>query len=92
MNSIPQTTRYHAVKTYRNGASVDFIYRRYKVSKTSIMRWNKRFDGTKDYLKDRSHHPKTQHQTSHTPEEMYILQCNEGDSLLEPIHPSCRNR
>lgn len=36
-------TRYHAVKTYRNGASVAFICRRYKVSKASLMRWNKRF-------------------------------------------------
>ena len=41
MTSIPQNlrylphtleTRYHAVKTYRNGASVAFICRRYKVS------------------------------------------------------------
>ena len=63
MTSIPQNlrylphtleTRYHAVKTYRNGASVAFIYRRYKVSKASLMRWNKRFDGTKESLKDRS--------------------------------------
>ncbi len=32
---LPHTleTRYHAVKTYRNGASVTFICRRYKVSK-----------------------------------------------------------
>ncbi len=39
MNSIPQNirylphtldTRYHAVKTYRNGTSVAFICRRYK--------------------------------------------------------------
>ncbi|MEX2784988.1 IS481 family transposase, partial [Streptococcus sp. H49] len=47
MTSIPQNlrylphtldTRYHAVKTYRNGASVAFICRRYKVSKASLMR------------------------------------------------------
>ena len=32
---LPHTleTRYHAVKTYRNGASVAFICQRYKVSK-----------------------------------------------------------
>ncbi|HFR3703008.1 TPA: transposase, partial [Streptococcus suis] len=54
---LPHTleTRYHAVKTYRNGASVAFICRRYKVSKASLMRWNKRFDGTKESLKGRSH-------------------------------------
>lgn len=39
-------TRYYAVKTYRNGASVAFICRRYRASKASLMRWNKRFDGT----------------------------------------------
>ena len=47
MNSIPQNirylphtldTRYHAVKTYRNGNSVAFICRRYKISKASLMR------------------------------------------------------
>ena len=45
---LPHTleTRYHAVKTYQNGASVAFNCRRYKVSKASLMRWNKRFDGT----------------------------------------------
>ncbi|MFU2206518.1 IS481 family transposase, partial [Streptococcus pluranimalium] len=37
---LPHTlnTRYHAVKTYRNGVSVDFICRRYKVAKASLMR------------------------------------------------------
>ena len=46
---LPHTldTRYHAVKTYRNGTSVVFICRRYKVSKASLMRWNKWFDGRK---------------------------------------------
>ncbi len=58
---LPHTleTCYHAVKTYRNGASVAFICRRYKVSKASLIRWNKRFDGTKESLKDRSHRPLT---------------------------------
>ncbi len=64
MNSIHQNqrylphtleTRYHAVTTYRNGNSVSFVCRRYKISKASLMRWNKRFDGTKDSLRDKSH-------------------------------------
>lgn len=79
MTSIPQNlrylphtldTRYHAVKTYRNGASVDFIRRRYKVSKASLMRWNKRFDGTKESLKDKSHRPHKTHPKAHTEQEM----------------------
>lgn len=69
---LPHTleTRYHAVKTYRNGASVRFICRRYKVSKASLMRWNKRFDGTKDSLKDKSHRPLTPHPTAHSETEI----------------------
>lgn len=69
---LPHTveTRYHAVKTYRNGASVSFICRRYKVSKASLMRWNKRFDGTKDSLRDKSHRPLTAHPNAHTKEEV----------------------
>lgn len=69
---LPHTveTRYHAVKTYRNGASVSFICRRYKVSKASLMRWNKRFDGTKDSLRDKSHRLLTAHPNAHTKEEV----------------------
>ncbi|MGX7776127.1 DDE-type integrase/transposase/recombinase [Streptococcus pluranimalium] len=69
---LPHTveTRYHAVKTYRNGASVSFICRRYKVSKASLMRWHKRFDGTKDSLRDKSHRPLTAHPNAHTKEEV----------------------
>ena len=69
---LPHTleTRYHAVKTYQNGASVAFICRRYKVSKASLMRWNKRFDGTKESLKNRSHRPLTPHPKAHTAQEL----------------------
>ena len=47
MISIPQNlrylaqtlnTRYYMAKTYRNGASVAFICRRYEFSKASLMR------------------------------------------------------
>ena len=46
---IPHTleTRLATVKTYRNKNSISFICRRYKVSKASLMRWNKKYDGTK---------------------------------------------
>ncbi|EGY80102.1 transposase [Peptoniphilus indolicus ATCC 29427] len=34
------------------GYSLSFILRIYKLSKSSLMRWNKNFDGTKESLKD----------------------------------------
>ena len=86
---LPHTlnTRYHAVKTYRNGASVDFICRRYKVSKASLMRWNKRFDGTKESLRDNSHRPLTPHPKAHTQQELTwiknIIRRNPKASLIE---------
>ena len=46
----PLETRFHAVKTYRLGYSVNFVIRCYKVSKASLMRWNRRFDGSRESL------------------------------------------
>ncbi len=86
---LPHTlnTRYHAVKTYRNGASVGFICRRYKVSKASLMRCNKRFDGTKESLRDNSHRPLTPHPKAHTEQELTriqnIIRRNPKASLIE---------
>lgn len=86
---LPHTpdTRYHAVKTYRAGYSVQFVIRRYKISKASLMRWNKRFDGTKDSLKDRSHRPKMPHPRAHTEEEWTwihnLIRRNPTISLIE---------
>ena len=47
--SIPHTleTRLATVKIYRNKNSINFIRRRYKVSKAFLIRWNKKYDGTK---------------------------------------------
>lgn len=63
-------TRYYAVKLYRKGYKVAFVCRRYHISKSSLMRWNKKFDGTKESLKDKSHRPKKQHPNAHTEEEL----------------------
>lgn len=68
------TTRFHAVKLYRGGASVSFVIRRYKISKASLMRWNKRFDGTRESLADRSHKPHTTHPNAHTQAELKSTQ------------------
>jgi len=63
-------TKYHAILLYRNGNSISFVCRRYKCSKASLMRWNKKFDGTKESLIDKSHKPLTPHPNAHTEEEL----------------------
>jgi transposase InsO family protein len=79
MSSIPQNNRYlphelntkfYAVKLYRTGTSISFVCRRYKISKSSLMRWNKKFDGTKESLIDKSHKPLTSHPKAHTQQEI----------------------
>lgn len=63
-------TKYYAVLLYRNGNPISFVCRRYKCSKSSLMRWNKKFDGTKESLIDKSHRPLTPHPNAHTDEEL----------------------
>lgn len=73
ISRIPHTinTRIKAVTTYRNlKCSVEFICRKYHVSKASLMRWNKRYDGTPESLMDKSHRPHTKHPNAHTDEEL----------------------
>lgn len=66
-------TKYYAVLLYRNGNPISFVCRRYKCSKASLMRWNKKFDGTKDSLIDKSHRPLSPHPNAHTKEELYWI-------------------
>ena len=73
ISRIPHTfnTRKHAVLTYRNTkCSVEFICRKYHCSKASLMRWNKKYDGTDVSLLDKSHRPHSKHPNSHTDEEI----------------------
>lgn len=79
MNSIPHSqryiphtidTRYFSVKLYRSGCSVNFVCRKYHISKASLMRWNKRFDGSRQSLADGSHRPLSPHPAAHTPLEL----------------------
>lgn len=64
------STKYYAVKLYRSTQSVSFVCRRYKISKSSLKRWIKLFDGTKESLIPGSHRPHSIHPNSHTEEEM----------------------
>mgnify|MGYP003293824329 CR=1 FL=1 len=64
-------TKFHAVSSYiNNHYSVDHICTKYHISKASLMRWNKQFDGTKESLKEKSRRPKTAHPNSHTQDEI----------------------
>ena len=67
-------TKFYAVKLYRTGVGVSFICRRYHISKSSLMRWNKKFDGTKESLIDKSHRPLSKHPNAHTDEELKWIQ------------------
>lgn len=69
---LPHTldTKFFAVKLYRGGHSVTFVCRRYRISKSSLMRWNLKFDGSKASLMDKSHRPISPHPNSHTDREL----------------------
>ena len=45
---LPHTvsTKEGAVKLYRQTKDIDFVLRRYHISKASLMRWNRLYDGT----------------------------------------------
>lgn len=80
MNSITQnTTRYlphelktriYAVETYRNGNSIQYVCRKYHVSRISLWRWNKRYNGSPESLMDKSHKPLSPHPNAHTDTEI----------------------
>ena len=100
MNTITQNlryyphdlnTRYHACLTYSNRKANHYtihdILRVYHISKSSLMRWMRRFDGTKESLMDLPKTPKTPHPNAHTEEEIKhikdLLRRNPGIGLSE---------
>ena len=66
-------TKYYAVLLFRFGNPISFVCRRYKCSKASLMRWNKKFDGSKESLLNKSHRPLSPHPNAHTEEELYWI-------------------
>ena len=79
MTSISQTNRYiphelntkfHAVTLFKASYSFSFVCRRYKISKSSLVCWSKRFDGTKELLMDKSHSSLSKHPNAHNDEEL----------------------
>ena len=83
MKSIAQVKRYlpheistkvGAVELYRETRDIGFVCRRYHISKASLMRWNKQYDGTRESLCAKSHRPLTQHPNAHTERELKWIQ------------------
>ena len=63
-------TRIYAVETYRNGNLIDYVCRKYHISRISLWRWNKKYDGSPESLIDKSHKPHSRHPNAHTDEEI----------------------
>jgi len=80
-------TKLGAVNLLRRGYKASFVCRKYHVSKASLSRWNRAYDGTKESLIPKSHKPLTPHPNSHTETEItwinnYIRR-NPNISVLE---------
>ena len=73
MNTVTQITRRRQVIIeYSIKKGVSAAARRYNVSRQLIYRWKKRYDGTLESLKDRSHRPHS-HPNQHTDEEIELI-------------------
>lgn len=64
------TTKLFAVKMYRYCGLIGFVCRKYHISKASLMRWNRQYDGTRESLLPKSHKPHSVHPRAHTEEEL----------------------
>lgn len=90
------TTRINSVKLYRQTRDLDFVLRRYRISKASLMHWNKRYDGTKESLMDQSHRPHN-HPNQHTEGKIKLIKDMHRRAGLErgnrgDMQPLPRNR
>ena len=89
-------TRKYAVETYRNNGDIGYTCRKYHISRTSLWRWNKKYDGTIESLIDKSHRPKTIHPTAHTEEEIKwikdLIKRNPSITLNEIWYKLKRNK
>ena len=63
-------TRVKSVEAYRQTKDWRYVCRKYKISKASLMRWNKAYDGSRESLADKSHRPHRQHPNAHSAEEI----------------------
>lgn len=63
-------TRKYAVEMYRNCGDIEYVCRKYHISRISLWRWNKIYDGTKESIMDKSHRPRSKHPNAHTNQEI----------------------
>ena len=63
-------TKYHAVLMYLNNNDIEYTCRKYHISRYSLWRWLKKYEGTKESLEDKSHKPKARHPNAHTNQEI----------------------
>ena len=63
-------TKLHAVQMYLNCGDISYVCRKYHISRISLWRWSKKFDGTPESLIDKSHKPNSRHPNSHTNQEI----------------------
>lgn len=64
------TTKIHAVETYRKTKDISYVCRKYHISKASLMRWNRLYNGSLQSLVPKSHKPHSPHPNSHTQTEL----------------------
>ena len=55
---------------YKNCNDIGYVCRKYHISRTSLWRWNKKYDGSKESLEDKSHRPLSKHPKEHTETEI----------------------
>ena len=63
-------TRIHAVEMYRKCGDINYVCRKYHISRISLWRWNKKYDGSIESVTDKSHKTKTRNPKSHTNQEI----------------------
>ena len=63
-------TKIHAVQMYLNCNDIAYVCRKYHISRVSLWRWVKKYDGTPESLIDKSHKPKSRHPEAHTNQEI----------------------
>ena len=63
-------TKLHSVELYRQTKDIEYVCRKYHISKASLMRWNKHYNGNKDSLAAKSHKPHSPHPNAHTEQEL----------------------
>ena len=81
------TTKVGSINLYRYTHDIDFVCRRYHISKASLMRWNRIYDGTRDSLIPKSHRPHTPHPNTHLPSLCFRKKCSPAWGLHFLVDP-----